>query len=144
MAEGVGGRGGASLLVDARQLLREQQGSAILGDPPEEPEAELGGADLGDGTSRRSCRVCWGHSLQPWQEGCGGGGAGAGRGQAAGPSSGKTVRSKKLNKSRSQSERGWEVPLRRQGRPWMPSNGGFVKRRQTGGGGSRGDKLAAF
>lgn len=41
-----------------------------------------------------------------------GGAVGAGRGrpgQAAGPSTGKTVHSKKLNKSSSQSDKGWEV-----------------------------------
>lgn len=49
----------------------------------------------------------WGHRMELWLpgRGCDGGGVGADGEQAAGPSTGETVCSKKLNESSSQSQR---------------------------------------
>lgn len=80
-----------------------------------------------------------GHRMELWLPGraCGGGRMGADGEQAAGPSTGKTVCSKKLNKSSSLRVRGAGTPGAHRGKAAVFSKMGALWRARSRGGGSR-------
>lgn len=130
-----------SLLVDLGPAsLGQNRVKGAFGRAPEGDLAEAGhpGQDR-----QEELKDHWGHRMELWLpgRGCAGGRVGADREQAAGPSTGKTVCSKKLNKSSSQ--RGWKSRAHR-GKAAGFSKTGALWRARSRGGGSRREKLAAF